>query len=132
MTLSYRYDPEQNCIYTRASGTVTTGDILQYIEIILEDKRIKRGFIEIVDFEAVEDLVVTYSEINPFPSIWEKYRQQGCKAVIIYAPNDLSFGTFRMLQTVVLLSHEEDPFIVVRSKEELEARQRELNERPLL
>jgi hypothetical protein len=47
--------------------------------------------------------------------------KKGCKAVAIYAPTDLSFGTFRMLQTTVSMRHEvaEDLFVVVRSNEEL-------------
>lgn len=51
--------------------------------------------------------------------------------MIIYAPNDFSFGTFRMLQTVVLLRHEEDPFIVVRSEEKLNAVLQEIEESPI-
>jgi hypothetical protein len=53
--------------------------------------------------------------------------QKGCKATIICAPTDFSFGTFRMLQAVVLMRYEADPFIVVRSKEELAAKILKIN-----
>lgn len=48
--------------------------------------------------------------------------KKGCKAVVIYAPTNLSYGTFRMLQTVVAMSYDlaEDLFMVVRSKDELD------------
>jgi len=58
----------------------------------------------------------------PFTYQWESYQAKGCKATLIYAPTDISFGTFRMLQTVISLRQEvdEDRFIVVRSKDELQ------------
>lgn len=67
-----------------------------------------------------EDLTPWFFDPVVF-SIWEEYMKKGCKAVVIYAPTDLSFGTFRMLQTTVSMRHEvaEDLFVVVRSNEEL-------------
>jgi hypothetical protein len=48
MTLSYQYDPETNHVFGKAIGTVATRDILNlnYVENILEDKQIKKGFIQ--------------------------------------------------------------------------------------
>ena len=48
---------------------------------------------------------------------------------MIYAPSDLNYGTFRMLQTVISMSHKiaENLFAVVRPKEELENRLIEIN-----
>ena len=123
MAFSYQYETCANFVRTKATGTVTTNDLIKYVGNIIEDTNIKGGFVEIVDFTSVDDLVVTYSELSPIPLLWEKYKEKGCKATIIFAPTDFSFGTFRMLQTVVLMDFEmdEDRFIVVQSKEELEA-----------
>jgi hypothetical protein len=122
MPITYQYESDAKIIRAKATEIVTTKEILDYVTNIIEDITIEKGFIEVVDFELVRDVVVTYSELDPFPNIWEKYMKKGCKATVIYAPTDLSYGTIRMLQTVVSISHEvaEDLFIVVRSKDELE------------
>jgi hypothetical protein len=123
MAISFQYDTNENIVRTQATETVTTNDIIKYGKNIIEDKKITSGFVELVDFALVEDIVVRYSELGPFPSIWEKYKEKGCKATIIFAPTDISFGIFRMLQTVILMDFEmdEDHFVVVRSKEDLDA-----------
>jgi hypothetical protein len=124
MPITYKYDIDSNTVHTRASGKVKTADLRDYVTKILEDTRIKKGFIEVADFETVTDLVVAYSEVNQFPFVWGKYMEKGCKAVLIYAPTNLTYGIFRMLQTVINLRHEsaDDLFMVFRSKEELESK----------
>ena len=122
MPISYKYESDDKIIRAKAKETITTKEILDYVTKIVEDTTIETDFIEIVDFELVVNLVITYRELDPFPSIWAKYMGKGCKASVIYAPTDLSYGTFRMLQTVLSMRNEsaEDLFIVVRSKDELE------------
>ncbi len=128
MPITYQYEIDSKIVRAKATGLVTTKEILDYVTNIIEDTKIEKGFVEIVDFQLVRDLIVTYSELNPFPEIWKKYTEKGCKAVLIYTPTDLSYGTFRMLQTVVAMEHEvaEDLFIVVRSKDELENKLNEI------
>jgi len=123
MPLTYRYNQESRTVETEATGVVTTGDMLTYVKSILADDRVQPGFIEIADFEPVEDLVVKYSEIEPFKALWRSYVQKGCRATIIIAPTDLSFGTLRMLQTVIGLGQKDavNRFIVIRSRDELES-----------
>ena len=121
MPITYQYEIDSKIVRAKATELVTTKEILDYVTSIIEDPKIEKGYVEIVDFQTVSDLSVTYSEIDPFPYIWEEYMKKGCKTVVIYAPTDLSFGTFRMLQTTVSMRHKvaEDLFVVVRSKEEL-------------
>jgi hypothetical protein len=122
MPIKYKYDPDSKIIHTVASGVIKTKDLTAYMNSVLEDKDIERGFVEIADFESVKDLVVTYSDMSQFPFVWGKYMEKGCKAVLIYAPSNLSYGIFRMLQTVISLRHKsaDDLFIVLRTKEEIE------------
>ena len=128
MPITYQYEAGSKIIRATATELVTPKEILEYVSSIIEDEKIERDFIEIVDFQLVRDLVVTYSELIPFPNIWEKYMEKGCRAVVIYAPTDLSYGTFRMLQTVVTLENEvaESLFFVVRSEHELENKLKEI------
>ena len=123
MPIIYKYEIDSRIVYAKASELVTTKDLLNYVTSIIE-----YNFIEVVDFQFVKNLEVSYSDLTPFPSIGEKYMKKGCKAVLIYAPTDLSYGTFRMLQTVVASKHEvaEDLFVVVRSKDILDNKLKEL------
>jgi hypothetical protein len=122
MPITYQYEPDTKIIRAKATGTITTKEMLDYVTNITEDITIEKGFIEVVDFQTVSDLVVTYSELAPFPDTWERYMEKGCKATVIFAPTDLCYGTFRMLQTVLSLRAEssKDKFAVARSKNELE------------
>jgi len=128
MPITYQYEIDSKIVRAKATEVVSTKDILDYVNNIIEDIKIESGFIEVVDFQDVGDLIVTYSDLMPFPSIWKKYMKKGCNAVIIYAPTDISYGTFRMLQTVVALEDgvAEDHFIIVRSKNELENKLNEI------
>jgi hypothetical protein len=128
MAFSYLYDSESNIVYARATGKVDTNDLLKYVERILKDKKIKSGFIEVADLASIEDLSVHYNETLQFKKIWRKYIEKGCKATIIHAPTESSYGTVRMLQTVVDMNQDTDNphFIVVRSKETLDSLLQEL------
>ena len=121
MPITYQYESDANIVRAKATESITTKEILDYVTNITEDVTIESGFVEVVDMELVKDLVVTYSELGPFPNIWEKYMEKGCKGSVIYAPTDLSYGTIRMMQTVISMRYEvtEDLFVVVRSREEL-------------
>ena len=129
MPINYEFNPESKIISAKATGKLSVGEILDYLHKILADRHIPQNFIEIVDFEHIEDLTVSYSELEPFPNIWKLYREKGCKKVVLYAPTDLSYGTFRMLQTFVALYDEtaNTDLIVCRTKQELESRIKELS-----
>ena len=70
MPITYQYEADSKIIRAKATEVVTTKEILDYVTNIIEDIRIEKGFVEVVDFQLVEDLVVTYSELDPFPVIW--------------------------------------------------------------
>ena len=122
MPITYQYESGANIIHAKATEIVTTKEILNYVTNIIEDVTIENGFVEVLDLEFVKDLVVRYSELEPFPNIWGKYMEKGCKGNVIYAPTEFCYGTIRMVQTVIEMKHEvaEDLFMIVRSREELE------------
>ena len=123
MPITYDYIAESKQVRAIASGIISVTDILTYLNEVLTDPRIAEGFVEVVNFEAIEDLVLRYAELAPFKQVWSEYQKKGCAAVILYAPTDLSFGSLRMVQAVIQLSDENvaDHFVVVRTKEELQS-----------
>jgi hypothetical protein len=121
MAISYNYDAEHNIVQVKAKGILSVENILNYVTTIIKNKDIKKGFVEIVDLESVEDLIFNYTDTIHFPDLWRKYLEKGSLGSIIYAPTVLSYGIMRMLQTVLLDDEEAEkiPFIVVRTKEEI-------------
>ncbi len=132
MPIEYKYDADTRIVHTRISGTVSAADMLGCVRSVLGDDGIGEGFIESVDSGEVTDLVVAYSQLRPFPAMWKEYMSKGCAGVLIYAPSDVSFGIFRMLRTVISLQHPEaeELFVIVRSREEVLEKLREIREVP--
>ena len=122
--IAYVYDPEQKLIRARAEGLLTMPDLLAYVRSIVEDEAIAPGFVEIVDFEPVDDMVFSYSEMAPLPHIWKRYLAKGVRATILYAPNDAAYGICRMFQAVIEPEGDEQtgPFTIARNAGELGAR----------
>ena len=76
-TIAYHYDAAKNQVRTRAEGIVSAEEILAYVRSIVDDPAIQPGFVEIVDFDAADDMVVSYSQLPPFRQIWNNYRPRG-------------------------------------------------------
>ena len=122
MAITYQYDKSSCVVQSIATGVITVQEILKYLVKVLEDSQIDRSFIEVVDFEGISNLVISYNDLSPFRDMWEKYKQKGCAATILYAPTDLAYGSFRMLQTVIEMYglNDKEKFIIVRTKAELQ------------
>ncbi len=121
MPFSFDYDREQKILSGRAEGVITFEELLAYLSAIVADEEIEPGFVELIDFSAVEDLAISYGETQPFGDMWKKYVDKGCVATIVYAPDDFCFGMSRMFQTVIRSSQHGDKgsFVVVRTPEEV-------------
>jgi hypothetical protein len=127
-TIAYHYDPAKKLVRARAEGIVSAEEILAYVRSIVDDPAIQPGFVEVVDFDAAKDMVVSYSQLPPFQQIWKKYLAKGCRAVLLYATSDVSYGICRMFQAVIDPDGDQAdvPFIIVKSVEELGAKLGEL------
>ena len=128
MPFAYQYDAGSNVVRARLSGEINMAELVSYLSQVLGDEDIRSGFIEVVDFECVEDLTIRYSSVGPLRGIWKQYLQKGCTATIAYAPTDISYGTCRMMQTIIGFDVEDitENFVVVRTKEEIEEKLLEL------
>lgn len=126
--ITYVYDPGPNLVRARAEGLIRVSDLLEYVRGVVQDEAIEPGFVEVVDFEPVEDLTISYSEMAPLPRIWKRYLAKGVQATILYAPNDASYGVCHMFQSVIEPEGDltRGPFTIVRNMEELAARLKEL------
>jgi len=120
LPVNYSYREDKNLLSTTASGDLTVIEVLQYLESIIGNSKIGRGFVEVVNLEQIDDITLTYRSLNRFPELWTKYVEKGCAGTIIIAQSDLAFGMMRMVQTVASASNnpQEISFDVCRSSEE--------------
>lgn len=123
MPIDYTYDSARKIINADAHGIVTVSEIVDYLESILSNDIITFGSIEVFSLENATDLIMKYSEVHVFQDLWSRYKKRIGKQVLIIAPNQLSFGLFRMLSTVVEMSDEEagEAFKILTSRDELES-----------
>ena len=129
MAFEYTYDSSNNIIMTQATGVITSSDLKEYVNSIINDKNIKKEFIECVNFENIENLIISYKDTSIFSGLWDEYINNKCKATIVIAPTDIAYGCFRMIQAVIELDHENTTpkFLLVRSNDELRLTLNKLN-----
>ena len=129
MAFKYTYDSSNNIITAQANGVITSSDLKEYVNSIINDKNIQKGFIECVSFENIENLIVSYADTSIFSGLWDEYIKNECKSTIVVAPTDLAYGCFRMIQAVIELNHENTSpkFLIVRSNDELRSAIDKLN-----
>lgn len=63
MPIKHELDKEINILRTTASGILTTKDIIITLTDRLTKKVVSPGQVSIIDIDAVEDLVVSYSDL---------------------------------------------------------------------
>ncbi len=56
MALTYRYDETKTILQTKAVGTVTMAELVEYLKKVVADPDVGPRFAEIVDFQEVLDL----------------------------------------------------------------------------
>ena len=129
MAFEYTYDSSTNIIMTQATGVITASDLKEYVNSVIDDKNIQKGFIECVNFENIENLIISYTDTSIFSGLWDEYINNECKSTIIVAPTDIAYGCCRMIQAVIELNHENTTpkFLVVRSNDELRSALNKLN-----
>ena len=114
MPIEYSYDDEEKEILCLVSGTLTSGEIVEYFGKIISDKRIK-DFYEIVNLSEVNDLVVRYSDLGKLRKQSKIWKGNGHKFTFFLTPTETSKGIVDLL-TPVLRSA--DIFTYICSKED--------------
>jgi len=120
--IDYDYDAKKRILRTSVHGAVCVNEIVNYLERVLKDPRVTYGTIEVFSMEHATDLQMNFSQTQVFEDLWGRYKKKVGQNVIIYAPNDLAYGLFRMLVSSIAMSDEsaESGFTLVQTKQELE------------
>lgn len=61
MSISYKYNKDENYILVKATDRITLPEMLDFIEAVLNDQKIKAPFYEIVDFAEIRSFDFGYS-----------------------------------------------------------------------
>lgn len=102
-------------------GVLDIKTTIEYFGKITNDKRIKQGAIEIVNFKEVSDFQISYLESEKITSSYQEPKSlQKIKATIFVCETDLAFGIGRMLEAVHEIANPNHKVLVVRLKSELE------------
>jgi len=69
MTMEYSYNAEANIVYGTPSGTLTVMEVLAYFQEVFQDEKVAPRFIEVINFNDVEDFAFRVGNDND-PGGW--------------------------------------------------------------
>lgn len=121
--MSIEYNVSQNGlrIETFPKGVLDIQKTIDYFDRLKIDNRIKRGAIEIVNFNKVTDFKISYLESEQITKSYQVPKEHQMISVTIFlCKTDLAYGIGRMLQTFHEITNPQHKVIVVRSEDELE------------
>ena len=121
--MSIEYNVSQNGIRieTFPEGVLDIQKTIDYFERLKIDNRIKRGAIEIVNFNKVTDFKISYLESEQTTKSYQSPKElQMINATIFLCKTDLAYGIGRMLQTFHEITNPNHKVVVARSESELE------------
>lgn len=97
MPIKYKYDSDNNIVYTHGIGEVTTFELKEYFEKILADEEIANGFWEIVNTKKVSNATFTFKDCVALSSLIKRFvREKDYQGALLYAPNRLSSHVIRL------------------------------------
>ena len=119
MPIRYDYDQGQNIVNTYPYGELKTLEIADYFKEMIKDDEIRIGFIELVNFENVENFRFSYDEAENILKAYNALNdEKKVKATVFIAERDMHYGMSRMLQTLHEINNSGDNMFVVRTEEE--------------
>ena len=120
MPITYTIVPDSVLIMAKATGILTTKEIIAYLKRLASDPDCPPGAIEIVDFSEVKDFSINSSKILGITRKYESAKIVNKIPVTIFiCKSDLQYGIGHTMQTLHETSNPEHIVLLVRSNEEL-------------
>jgi hypothetical protein len=121
MSIKYNVSQDGLRIETFPEGVLDFQKTIDYFERLKIDNRIKKGAIEIVNFNKVTDYKISYLESEKITQTYQSPKEtQIIDATIFLCETELAFGIGRMLQTFHEIANPNHKVMVVKSEGELE------------
>ena len=122
--ISTEYNVSQNGLRIEAypKDLLDIKETINYFDRLKNDKKIRQGAIEIVNFKYVTDFKISYRKSEEITKSYQEPKAlQKIVATIFVCETDLAFGIGRMLQTFHEITNFDHKVVVVESKTELES-----------
>jgi hypothetical protein len=100
MPISIRYDPNQNVLYSDATGEISLEDIMSYYSEI-ERMDLKPQYSVLADYSGAS-ADINYDDVTNMASRRQSISQKaGAIKIAVVSKNDLAFGLGRMYQSLI-------------------------------
>jgi len=76
MAVTYQYDTEQNLLDIHPGEVLTIQDVLAHVNRLMHESFLSPGFIEIVHFEELRDIRISYAESMQLPPAFKKLKEK--------------------------------------------------------
>jgi len=120
MPIEYQVSESGLRIETFPRGILKIKEVFEYFGKLKNEKKIKKGAIEIVDFRYVTDFKITYSESEEIAKSFQEPKSLlKIGATIFVCESNLAYGIGRMLQAFNEIINPESKVVVVRSESEI-------------
>ena len=97
MTIQYKYDDEHNHVIVTPTCSISSTEIYEYFNQLIHDSSIKSKFLEIVDFNNVEDFILKYSDLEKLEEASKLLVEKGHKTTLICAYSKRSQEIAKMM-----------------------------------
>ena len=131
MPVKYVYDSVLNVIHAHPYDTLSIREIGNYFNDIKNDREIRKGIIEVVHFNKVDEFLFSSSEALIIPKIYGEFKEgMKIKRTILIGESDIHFGIARMLQIIFEMNDIQGIVFTVRSEIEANKLIQEIIDKP--
>ena len=131
MPVKYEYDSALNVIHAHPYDTLSIREIGNYFNDIKNDRQIRKGIIEVVHFNKVDEFLFSSSEALIIPKMYGEFKEGlKLKRTVLIGESDIHFGIARMLQIIFEMNDIQGVVFAVRSEIEANELIQEIIDKP--
>ena len=105
MSVEYKYDEENNFLYSRFYGVLTDEDLRSQAQAVADDPRVQQGVKEIVDLRGVDSVEASTDSIGVIINIDKEHSEKlAGQQTAIVAPRELLYGLSKIYEVLYELS----------------------------
>jgi len=97
MPISFEYKKNSNLIESKISGVLHFEEIAEYFIKLNNEIALAPNFVEIVDFNDADDLVLTFTALNKLSELYQELTAKGHQITLFCAYNNHAQGILDMM-----------------------------------
>ena len=120
MPIEYEYDQNLNIVNSRPYGDVSVLEICDYFKALEKDE-VKIGFVEIVRFENIKNLLFSSNEAKRIVELYAELKQKkNIRATVLVGDTNLQYEIARMFKSLHDIKIPESYLFIARNEKEAE------------